>query len=88
MEGCYVDVRELDEFKAGHLKGAIHCPLSELKKGNIPTDLPNDTPLYLYCSVGGRAQIAKSILISTYPLAQSIKRSYEELLKIQATHPS
>ena len=41
MEGIYVDVRELDEFKAGHLKGAIHCPLSELKKGNIPTDLPN-----------------------------------------------
>lgn len=85
MEGIYVDVRELDEFKAGHLKGAIHCPLSELKKGNIPTDLPNDTPLYLYCEMGGRAQIAKAILLPHYPLVISIKKTYEELRLIQAT---
>ncbi len=85
MEGCYVDVRELDEFKAGHLRGAIHCPLSELKKGNIPTDLPSDIPLYLYCAMGGRAQVAKGILRPFYPLAQNIKKSFEDLLKIQAT---
>ena len=43
------------------------------------------TPLYLYCSVEGRAQIAKALLLPTYPLAQSIKKSYEELRLIQAT---
>ena len=74
----YVDVRELDEWNEGHLEGAIHCPLSELKKGKIP-DLPKDTPLYLYCRSGQRSQIARDILLPHYLFAESLTKGYEEL---------
>ena len=80
MEGIYVDVREKDEWDAGHIKGAVHCPLSEMKKGNI-ADLPTDAVLYLYCASGNRSQVAKRILLPTHPLAQSLSKGYEELLK-------
>lgn len=77
----YIDVREKCEWDEGHLPEAIHCPLSELKKGNFPKDLPKDTPLYLYCKAGGRAQIAKTLLLPTYPLVQSLSEGYDELKK-------
>ncbi len=80
MEGIYVDVREKDEWDQGHIKGAIHCPLSMLKEA-IPQDLPTDEVLYIYCAMGGRAQIAKNILLPTHPLAQSLPKGYEELMK-------
>lgn len=80
MEGIYVDVREKDEWDIGHLKDAIHCPLSELKKGTISHDLPTDAVLYIYCSDGKRAQLAKKILLPTHPLAQSLSKGYQEIL--------
>ncbi len=80
MEGIYVDVREQDEWDMGHLKDAIHCPLSELMKGNIPDNLPADEVLYIYCAHGNRSQIAKKILLPTHPLAQSLSKGYEDLL--------
>jgi len=74
-----IDVRELDEWLQGHLEGAKHLPLSQLKKGLIPTDLPKDQPLYLYCRSGGRAKIAKSLLIATYPQVVALEEGYDEL---------
>ena len=74
-----IDVRELDEWLQGHLEGARHLPLSQLKKGQVPEDLPKDQPLYLYCARGGRAKIAQSLLITTYPLAVALEEGYDEL---------
>ena len=46
-----VDVREPDEFAAGHVPGAVSQPLSRFEASN----LPKDTPVILMCKAGGRS---------------------------------
>lgn len=55
----YVDVREHEEWAAGHIEGATHIPLSELpvRIGDLP---PGD--LVLVCKVGGRSAQAAMYL--------------------------
>lgn len=44
----WLDVRDTEEYKAGHIKGAIHINLTELEsKAN---ELPKDREIFLYCS--------------------------------------
>lgn len=60
---CFVDVREQEEWDAGHIKGAIHLPLSALVLSEEkPTNLPHDRPLILYCRSGARSLKAAQIL--------------------------
>jgi rhodanese-related sulfurtransferase len=57
-----IDVREADEWSAGHASGAIHLSRGILE-GAIEekvTDL--DTPILLYCSGNGRAALAAESL--------------------------
>ena len=53
---CIIDVREEAEFEAGHLKGAINIPLSQLhqRMGEIPKDIP----VYLHCRTSQRSYYA------------------------------
>lgn len=53
-----VDVREADEFAAGHIPGTVNAPLSVLSN----TPLPQDRPLFLYCLRGTRSRRAAGIL--------------------------
>ncbi len=53
-----VDVREGEEFRAGHIPGAVNIPLSAI--GRIT--LPKGTPLFLYCLRGTRSRRAAGIL--------------------------
>ncbi len=53
-----VDVREADEFAAGHIPGAVNAPLSAVNS----TILPKDKPLFLYCLRGARSRQAAGIL--------------------------
>ncbi|GAA3860811.1 rhodanese-like domain-containing protein [Saccharothrix violaceirubra] len=48
-----LDVREADEWTAGHAPGALHIPMSELA-GRLD-DLPADSELYVVCRMGGRS---------------------------------
>jgi rhodanese-related sulfurtransferase len=48
-----LDVREDDEWEAGHIAGSTHVPLSELP-GRIG-DIPVTDPLVVVCRVGGRS---------------------------------
>lgn len=56
-EGAYVvDVREDDEWVAGHIEGALHIPL-----GDVPVrygEIDADTPVYVICRAGGRSSRA------------------------------
>lgn len=56
-----VDVREPDEFAAGHVPGAISMPLSMLRARW--RELPVDRPLAVYCQVGQRAYYAVRFLV-------------------------
>jgi rhodanese-related sulfurtransferase len=56
-----VDVREPDEFAAGHVAGAINQPLSQLRERY--GELPRDRPLDVYCQVGQRGYYAVRFLL-------------------------
>lgn len=54
-EGAHlIDVREDDEWKAGHAPRAQHVPASSFMEhlGELPED---DDPLYIVCRSGGRS---------------------------------
>ncbi len=55
-----IDVREAEEFAAGHIEGAVNVPLSQLRRRHA--DLPRDRPLAVYCQVGQRGYYAVRLL--------------------------
>ncbi|MDP9200334.1 MAG: rhodanese-like domain-containing protein [Gemmatimonadota bacterium] len=55
-----VDVRAPDEWRRGHLPGAIHIPLAALPER--VGELDASVPIVLHCKGGGRSSIAASFL--------------------------
>ena len=56
-----LDVREDDEWAAGHAPGAVHVPMHEVP-GRME-ELPGDRPVAVICRMGGRsAQVAAYLL--------------------------
>lgn len=51
-----VDVREPDEFAAGHIPGAVNMPLSGFRASQLPD--PGDKTLVLNCAAGRRSAMA------------------------------
>lgn len=51
-----VDVREVDEFAAGHIPGAINMPLSTFEPSKLP--VTGDKTLILNCLGGKRSAMA------------------------------
>nr|WP_275401505.1 rhodanese-like domain-containing protein [Wenzhouxiangella limi] len=58
----FLDVRERDEFAAGHIPGAHNLPLSELQSGRISP--PAGSRCVVYCESGVRCHTAAEILKS------------------------
>jgi len=58
----WIDVRSPAEFSQGHLSNATLIPYDGIEKGIAGLKLAKDTPIYLYCAVGGRAEKAKQRL--------------------------
>jgi rhodanese-related sulfurtransferase len=48
-----IDVREEEEFAAGHIPGAVNLPLSNFV--NLYTQVPHDREVVLVCRSGGRS---------------------------------
>lgn len=59
-----LDVREADEYAAGHLPGAIHASrgMLEFKLSNSPELSSRDLKIVLYCKTSGRAALAACAL--------------------------
>lgn len=55
-----VDVREENEYQAGHMIGAINIPLSHFRERI--EEIPRDIPVYLYCRTSQRSYYAIRIL--------------------------
>ncbi|MHA6629017.1 rhodanese-like domain-containing protein [Pseudonocardia sichuanensis] len=65
-DAALLDVRESDEWAAGHAPGASHLPMSELA-GRIH-ELPDEDPLYVVCRSGGRsARVVAYLAGQGYP---------------------
>ena len=61
-----LDVREADEWTAGHAPTARHLPMSELTQRL--GELPGDDPLYVVCRSGGRsARVVAYLAQQGYP---------------------
>ena len=57
-----IDVRTDEEWRAGYIEGAIHIPLSEIKKSIENYEISKDEEILLYCRSGNRSGRAKVIL--------------------------
>jgi rhodanese-related sulfurtransferase len=55
-----IDVREPDEWAAGHVQGARHIPLAQL--GQRQRELPADRPIITVCRSGARSARAATLL--------------------------
>lgn len=52
-ELVFLDVREEDEWEAGHIDGSLHIPMGEL--GERQDELPADRPIVAVCRSGNRS---------------------------------
>jgi rhodanese-related sulfurtransferase len=52
-----LDVREDDEWRAGHAEGALHIPISEFvaRYGELTEATPQDGRVHVICRSGGRS---------------------------------
>jgi rhodanese-related sulfurtransferase len=65
-DAVMLDVREPDEWDAGHAPTARHLPMSQLT-ARIG-ELPDDDPLYVVCRSGGRsARVVAYLAGQGYP---------------------
>jgi rhodanese-related sulfurtransferase len=65
-DAVVLDVREDDEWAAGHAPAARHVPMSELT-GRLG-ELPDDDPLYVVCRSGARsARVVAYLAGQGYP---------------------
>ena len=80
-----IDVREVSEWKAGHLQAAKLVPLSQLRdkasRDKLAKDLPKKKIIYCHCRSGGRVLLATDILVPEGFDIRPLKTGYSGLLK-------
>jgi len=80
-----LDVREQNEWDAGHLKGAILMPRSKLtvdsELAGLLKQLPKDKVIYTHCRAGGRALDCGEILKKHGYDVRPLKPGYDDLIK-------
>ncbi len=59
-EALLVDVREPDEWRAGHVAGATHIPLGSI--ASRASALPKDREILVICRTGNRSAMAQERL--------------------------
>lgn len=63
LEGrVVVDVREPDEYRAGHAPGVINIPLAQLRPRS--TEIPSASPVFVICQSGRRSAQGTEVLTS------------------------
>ncbi len=58
-----IDVRETNEYAAGHIAGAKNAPLSALEESIALVSPDKNAPILIYCQSGRRSKIASSALV-------------------------
>jgi rhodanese-related sulfurtransferase len=68
--GLLLDVRENNEWDAGHAPSARHIPMSELNER--VAELPTDETIFVICHSGGRSQQVTTALVDAGYPAQNV----------------
>lgn len=80
-----IDVREQDEWDAGHLTSAKLVPLSDLRepadRERIAAELPRDKTIYCHCKSGGRVLMAKTVLDELGFDIQAMREGFDHLVQ-------
>ena len=63
-DSVWIDVRSPAEYQRGHLEEARLIPFDGIEVGVAGLQLAKNTPIYLYCAVGGRAEKARQSLLA------------------------
>lgn len=78
-----VDVREPEEYKQGHLAGAVNIPrgLLEFKFSSTPEYDSRDLDIVVYCKTSGRGALAaQSLMAMGYLQVKSIAGGFDAWL--------
>ena len=78
-----LDVRNPDEYNAGHVPGAKLIPLGELSARQ--DEIPGGDPIYVICATGGRSLAATKAMIEAVYRAVSVMGGTKAW--IEAGHP-
>ncbi|MCI3225613.1 rhodanese-like domain-containing protein [Streptomyces sp. NP-1717] len=64
-DALVLDVRENDEWAAGHVEGALHIPMSEFvgRLGEVTEAVADGRRAYVMCRVGGRSAQVTQYLV-------------------------
>jgi rhodanese-related sulfurtransferase len=81
-DALLLDVREADEFAAGHIPKAVNLPLSQLRSRYI--ELPSGREIWLYCGVGQRAYYAMRFLTQQGYRTRNLSGGYTTFKALQA----
>jgi putative heme-binding domain-containing protein len=79
-----LDVREQEEWAAGHLADARLLPLSQLKSAtpaSIAESLPKDKPVYVHCKSGGRVLMFAEALQNQGIDLRPLRAGYDSLVQ-------
>ena len=64
QEAIVLDVREQDEFDAGHIPGAVLLPVGTITKDTAAAVIPElDSVVLVYCRSGNRSKKASQALV-------------------------
>lgn len=74
-----LDVRRSDEWRAGHIPGALHMHVGDLPQRMH--ELPRELPIATICRTGYRAEIAASILAASGREVIAVRQGMEEWIK-------
>ena len=57
-----IDTRSPAEYEEGHIQGAVLIPYDTIEAGVLKLSASKNTPVYLYCGSGRRAEVARERL--------------------------
>ena len=61
-DAAVLDIREINEYREGHIPAARSVPLATLKDKLAELKVPKDRPIIVYCRSGTRSPTATSML--------------------------
>ena len=79
-QGIWIDVRTPEEFRTGHLQGAINIPVQNIRAAITAASPDKNAPLHLYCRSGRRAELALQELKAMGYTNITNHGGYQELL--------